>query len=227
MFSPTMETVFKDARIWGNQVLQEHDLKPALARLTLYTVGGSAFYGLTMGLRHSLLQALASAVKVPILFFVTLLICLPTLYFVSLFFGSRIRFSQAMVVLLTGLSITSILLGSFAPISLFFLLSGSSYTFLLLMHVVVFAFCGLAGLYSIQRHFHYLGLRVADEVDQMVLIRGRVILQLWMFLYMFVGSQMAYVLAPFVGRDSQFILFRMADDNFYTYLFQVIVALFR
>ncbi|MBP7998882.1 MAG: hypothetical protein KA314_24210 [Chloroflexi bacterium] len=61
----------------------------------------------------------------------------------------------------------------------------------------------------------------------MVLIRGRVILQLWMFLYMFVGSQMAYVLAPFVGRDSQFILFRMADDNFYTYLFQVIVALFR
>ena len=41
MFSPTMETVFKDARIWGNQVLQERDLKPALARLTLYTVGGT------------------------------------------------------------------------------------------------------------------------------------------------------------------------------------------
>ena len=227
MFSPTMETVFKDVRVWGNQVLQEKDLKPALARLTLYTVGGGAFYGFTMGLRHSFLQALSSAIKVPMLFFVTLLICLPTLYFVSLFFGSRIRFSQAMVVLLTGLSISSILLGSFAPISLFFLLSGSSYAFLLLMHVVVFAFCGLAGLYSIQRHFHYLGLRVTDEVDQMVQIRGRVILQLWMFLYMFVGSQMAYVLAPFVGRETLFVFFRAPDNNFYTYLFQLIADLLR
>ncbi len=227
MFSPTMETVFKDVRVWGNQVLQEKDLKPALARLTLYTVAGSAFYGFTMGLRHSFLQALSSAIKVPMLFFFTLLICLPTLYFVSLFFGSRIRFSQAMVVLLTGLSISSILLGSFAPIALFFLLSGSSYTFLILMHVIVFAFCGLAGLYSIQRHFHYLGLRVTDEVDQMVHIRGRVILQLWMFLYMFVGSQMAYVLAPFVGRDTLFVFFRAPDNNFYTYLFQLIADLLR
>ncbi|MBK9053878.1 MAG: actin-binding WH2 domain-containing protein [Chloroflexi bacterium] len=227
MFSPSMETIFKDARVWGNQVLNEADLTPALARLTMYTVAGSAFYGFTMGLRQSFVQAAAAAVKVPILFFVTLLICLPTLYFVSLFFGSRIRFSQAMVVLLTGLSITSILLGSFAPISLFFLLSGSSYTFLLLMHVIVFTFCGLAGLYTIQRHFHYLGLRVADEVDQMVRIRGRVILQLWMFLYMFVGSQMAYVLAPFVGRDSLFVFFRAPDNNFYTYLIQLVMDLVR
>ncbi|MCL4870533.1 MAG: actin-binding WH2 domain-containing protein [Anaerolineae bacterium] len=222
MFNPTMETIFKDARFFGNQLLHERDLTPALARLTLYIIGGSAFYGFTMGLHHSFLQAAASAIKVPMLLFVTLLICLPTLYFVSLFFGSRIRFAQAMVVLLTGLSITAVLLGSFAPIALFFLLSGSSYTFLLLLHVTIFAFCSLAGLYSIQRHFHYLAVRVTDDLDQMVQVRGRVILQLWIFLYMFVGSQMAYVLAPFVGRDLQFVLFRLPETNLYTYLLQLI-----
>jgi hypothetical protein len=61
----------------------------------------------------------------------------------------------------------------------------------------------------------------------MVQIRGRVILQLWIFLYMFVGSQMAYVLAPFVGRDPQFVLFRLPDANLYTYLMQLVMEMVR
>ena len=106
-----------------------------------------------MGMSHSLTQALISAVKVPLLLGVTLAICLPTLHFVGLLFGSTMRFGQTVTLLLAGISLTCTLLGAFTPISLLFLTSGSGYRFLLFLHVGIFAFCGAAGLRSIHRSF--------------------------------------------------------------------------
>ena len=40
-----------------------------------------ALFGAVIGSDHSVLQALSSAVKLPVLFVVTLIICVPTLYF--------------------------------------------------------------------------------------------------------------------------------------------------
>src|SRR5262249_7137880 len=150
-------------------------------------------YGLTMGLYHSPLQGIVSAVKVPALFLLTLAICLPTLHFIGLLFGSAIRLGQSLVVLLAGMSLTAILLGAFAPISLLFLVSGSDYQWLLLMHVVIFAFCGAAGLYSVHRN--YRAIRDINAPGTASLSDN--VLKVWMFLYMFVGTQTAYVLSPF------------------------------
>src|SRR5262249_6957345 len=136
--------------------IQKVAIRPKLLSLTLYAVCCSALYGVTMGMNHSVLQAAVSAVKVPVLFLLTLLICLPTLHFIGLLFGSTIRFSQSLTVLLAGIALNCILLAAFAPISLLFLASGSDYRFLLLMHVAIFAFCGAAGLYSVQRNFVYI-----------------------------------------------------------------------
>ncbi len=47
-----------------------------------------ACYGLVLGFSNGLLQALASAIKLPVLFFLTLAICLPTLYLFNLLFGA-------------------------------------------------------------------------------------------------------------------------------------------
>lgn len=53
-----------------------------------------AIYGGIIGASSSWKQALASMVKLPALYLITLVICLPTLYFFNVFFGSRKPFGQ-------------------------------------------------------------------------------------------------------------------------------------
>jgi hypothetical protein len=110
---------------------------------------------------------------------------------------------------------SSILLGAFAPISLFFLLSRSDYPFLLLLHTSIFAFCGAAGLVTL--HHDYARVQqVAGNAGQrraLWLLRG------WMVLYMFVGAQMAWNLSPFVNQPGRKVLLvNPLKGNIYSYL---------
>jgi len=218
----TIESVFKESQTLCAETVQQVETPRKVADLALYAVAGSALYGATMGLNHSLLQAAVSAVKVPALFLVTLAICLPTLHFIGLLFGSTIRFSQSLVVLLAGIALTSILLAAFAPISLLFLASGSEYPFLLLMHVAIFAFCGAAGLYSIHRNFLFIRQEAGGDTASSPSAH---VLKVWMLLYMFVGTQTAYILSPFVNRAPSFALFHEGQGNFYSYLWSVVKEL--
>ena len=133
----TLESVFSQARDLCEDLVTNVQTRQKLVTLVVYAILSGAFYGATMGMSHSALQAAASAAKVPMLFLITLAICLPSLHFLGLLFGATIRFEQTASVLSAGLCRTSILLSAFAPISLFFLVSGSDYPFLLLMHVGV------------------------------------------------------------------------------------------
>ena len=107
--------------------------------------------------------------------------------------------------------------GGLRAISLLFLFSGSSYPFLLLMHVAIFAFCGAAGLYSIHRSFGMIRTQAEDRFSP----SGHV-LKIWMLLYMFVGTQTAYLLSPFINRTPGFTLFHDGGGNFYSYLWSVV-----
>ena len=55
-----------------------------------------ACYGAVLGSFHSPLMALTSAVKLPLLFLITLAICLPTLYLFNLVFGAKLSVRQAL-----------------------------------------------------------------------------------------------------------------------------------
>lgn len=153
------------------------------------------------------------------LFLLTLVICLPTLHFVGLLFGSPLQFGQSLAILMSGICQTSVLLGAFSPISLFFLMSHSGYTFLLLMHVVIFAFCGMAGLLSVHNNFEYVRNAVGAEAERSA---SNHLLKLWMVLYMFVGTQMSFNLAPFINREGPVTIFNTLDGSFYSYLWDVI-----
>lgn len=195
--------------------------------LLLYAAGGCALYGFTMGLGHSLAQSLSSAIKVFLLFALTLAICLPTLHFIGLLFGSRIRLQQSLTILLSGVSLTGILLGAFAPISLFFLLSGSSYEFLLLLHVAIFACCGAAGLISIKRNMRTITDLVIDAKGESAEApKSTTLLNIWFLLYMFIGAQMSYLLSPFIGNNTDFLLFASPKGDFFSYVLQTIAAFF-
>ena len=215
----TSESIFTQSRDLCDDLIAYRELRGKLVRLVGYALVSTALYGVTMGAYHSPLQAAVSAVKVPMLFLLTLAICLPTLHFVGLLFGSPVRLSQSFTVLLTGICQTSVLLGAFAPIALFFLVSQSSYAFLLLMHVAIFTFCGLAGLASVHKNFNYIRSEVQET--PMYSSTGQ-LLKIWMLLYMFVGTQMAYNLAPFINRSGPVTLFNTLGGNFYSYVWDVI-----
>jgi hypothetical protein len=220
MMTLSAEAVFKEHDILCQETMQAIGLFRKVLILLAYTVGGSALYGVTMGLNTSLTQAAASAIKVPVLFLLTLAICLPTLHFIGLLFGSTIQLKQSFIVLLAGIALTSILLGAFAPISLLFLASGSGYPFLLLMHVGIFTFCGAAGLYSIHRNFVFIRQQTPNEDAASIADH---VLKVWTFLYMFVGAQTAFLLSPFIDRQPHFTLFKLPNGNFYSYVWSIIL----
>lgn len=166
--------------------------------------------GAVLGSSHSLLQALSSAVKLPILFLATLIVCSPTLYFFQILFGSNQTILQSFTLILTAITVTAVLLLSFAPISLFFLLVSSHYQFFKLLNVVIFAIAGIRGV-----GFLGEGMRIVAASQEGTSPR-RNAMRLWIILYAVVGSQMAWALRPFVGAPSlEFELFRNLGGNFY------------
>lgn len=208
-----LDSIFKNAKEITSEISEGLSPRSQILRFLLIIFACGGIYGATMGMSHSWQQAMSSAVKVPLLYLLTLLICIPTLHFIGLFLGSRITFLQSASVLLLGMAVNSALLLGFATISLFFFVTGSSYRFLLLMHVAIFMISGLAGLVSVRRSFRQLSAH--SEVPAF----GRFsLLQVWMLLYMFVGTQMAYVLGPFVGKEPEFYVLHHARGNFYSYV---------
>jgi hypothetical protein len=170
-----------------------------------------AIYGAIIGSFHGWMQALSSAVKLPALYLITLIICFPTLYFFNILFGSKKTFGQHFAMLLTSVSVISVLLFSFAPITLFFLISTHSYQFYKLLNVVVFAITGFIGI-----KFLYQGMGMLSKEDEEGQTTRMSILRFWLILYAFVGTQLAWTLRPFFGSpDSPFELFRQMQGNFY------------
>jgi hypothetical protein len=170
-----------------------------------------AIYGGIIGSSHSWMQALSSSVKLPALYLITLIICFPTLYFFNILFGSRKSFGQHFAMLLTSVSVISVLLFSFAPITLFFLISTQNYQFYKLLNVAVFAITGFIGI-----KFLYQGMSMLSKEDEEGQSTRMSILRFWLILYAFVGTQLAWTLRPFFGSpNSPFELFRQMQGNFY------------
>ena len=164
---------------------------------------------------------LLAAVKVPALFLVTLVVCLPALYVLNIALGWKLRFAPTVAVLVFAMAGTSVVLAVLAPIVLFFTVLTDQYHFMMLLHVLVFA---LAGAYGVQTLAMGLsGLGQEDEagrgIGRRILARflvGRLVL-VWLLLYMFVGCQMAWTLRPFVGTPYliEFEALRPPSSNFY------------
>lgn len=181
---------------------------PAMALLCMVLSG---LYGLVMGGYNGPLQALSSALKLPLLFLMTALICVPSLYTFNVMLGQRFRFMQTVALMVITLATTSILLVSLAPIALFFTLTTpDNYQFLLLMHVLIFSLCGVYGVRYLYRGSAYIAFRMEQPLNN-------TLLRIWIVIYAVVGMQLGWRLRPFVG--SQGMPFQWlrgeVDGNFY------------
>ena len=170
-------------------------------------------YGLTVGLAKHPLQAVSSAIKMPILFLLTMAFCLPSLYFFSLtLLRTPLTMIQVQAVVLVGVGTTSFLLLGLAPISLFFVLTSKNYPFFQMMAVAFVGVSALIGVYFLWRGMTLVDIGNQDAKGKL----GKRILMLWFVLYAFVGTQMTWRLSPFIGRpEDPFYILKPSRDNFY------------
>lgn len=103
-------------------------------------------------------QLVASTVKVPALFLLTLLVTFPSLYVFNSLMGSRLRFMSNLRLLVGALGVTLAVVASFGPIVAFFSLSTTNYPFIVLLNVVTFGIAGALGLAFLILTLHRLSL---------------------------------------------------------------------
>ncbi len=215
-------------------------------------------YGLCMG-TFSLtahgskegMQILATTVKVPALFLLTLIVTFPSLYVFNSLFGSRLNLPTMLRLMIGSLAVAMAVLSSIGPIVAFFSVSSTSYAFMVLLNVVVFALSGFLGLGFLLQTLHRLTIAdlpappplpppvaEAQHTDAELLgtttepspslspialpDRRRVsagvwlIFRVWVIVFGLVGSQMAWVLRPFIGSpDKEFTWFRPTGGSFF------------
>lgn len=199
----------RDRLSFFEEVRTRHDLGAKLRSMILSSLVYLALFGVVLGMSHSWQQALMSAVKLPMLFLVTLLICLPTLYFFNLLYGSQLTFQQTTTLMMAAVTITGALTLAFASISLFFWLTiGEQYTILILLNVGILGISSWWGLSFLRQGMHHVQRHALD-------VRQGRILMTWLVIYGFVGTQMAWALRPFFGVPSEpFVILRSDGGTF-------------
>jgi len=210
-----IETILRNRYHFFVEIRDGVQLQAKMRAMLVSSVIFLALYGAVLGSTHSLWQAMSSAVKLPILFLATVIVCSPTLYFFNVLFGSNQSLTQNVALILTAITVTAVLLLAFTPIVLFFLLTTSGYQFFKLLNVGIFTISGWMGVLFLSQ-----GMRIVAAAGKQAAGARRNVVRLWILLYAFVASQMAWTLRPFIGAPSmKFELFRQLGGNFYSNIF--------
>ncbi|MEU7868370.1 hypothetical protein [Dactylosporangium sp. NPDC049140] len=153
-----IERILRDREGIWRQIGEERELGKLTRQMLYSSVVALACYGAVLGASHSVAMAALSAVKLPLLFLMTLAICLPTLYLFNLVFGARLQVKQALSLVMVTITVTSVLSLAFAPISLFFLITAFSYDFYKVLNVGILTLTAFVGL-----RFLTSGMRSLNE----------------------------------------------------------------
>jgi len=143
--------------------LKDGSIRISLGGVSLVLVLLGMTYGLCMGVfalvtSDNRMQMVASAVKVPALFVLTLLVTLPSLYVFNALVGSRLTVASLVRLFVAALAVNLAVLASLGPIIAFFALSTISYSFIVLLNVVIFTVSGVAGLAFLLQTLHRLNI---------------------------------------------------------------------
>jgi hypothetical protein len=144
-----------------------------------------ALFGSLLGASHSTAQAAIAAVKLPVLFFATTIICAPAYLVLRVVGGDDRPASVHAATLLGALAATGTVLAALAPVTLFFLTTNDHYQSFKLVNLGVLGIAGAAGLKFLTQTAAMKSWRGAQH--------------LWMALFAFVGLQLAWLLRPFFG----------------------------
>ena len=199
------------------------------SRLVSLCVGsiivGAGLYGAAMGCWRQPMQAVYSGIKLPLVMLLTTVGNGLLNGMLAPLLGLNISFRQSVLLVLVSFAITSLLLAAFSPVALFIVwntpplsaatsLSSPEYGFMQLMLALFIACAGIVG-----------NVRLLPLLRQWTNTPGiaRNVLLAWLAGNLFLGSQVSWVLRPFiwdpVGRI-QFIGREYLRGSFYETVFE-------
>jgi len=205
---------------------------PHVSRLLVLITLGAGLYGAAMGWWRAPEQALYVAIKLPLIVLLTTLGNALLNAMLAPLLGLAITFRQSLLVVLMSFAVSAAILGAFAPVAGFLAwaappmspgaVDGPTYSVIKLVHVGVIAFAGVAG--SV-RLFQLL----ADLAGSHAVARR--VLSAWLAANLFFGSQLAWLLRPFIGAPYLPVAFVRPDvalrGNFYENVLRSLWDLFR
>lgn len=168
-------------------------LRRAVTVATVLIVIFGMLYGAVMGMYGgigAIEQITYSALKVPILFGVTFLICVPSYFVLNTLLGLRGDFDQAVGALALSQAGLTVILASLAPYTALWYCSTDHYRAAIFFNGLMFAVASFTSQAILWRL--YAPLIARDS-------RHRLMAFVWLALYVFVAIQMAWVLRPFIG----------------------------
>jgi hypothetical protein len=190
---------------------------------------GSSVYGATIGLWRAPLQSVFTAIKFPLLIFLTCIGNGTVNGMLAQVLGSGLSFRQTAFAILMSFAIASLILGGFSPITLFILYNAPplasehaiiGHSVMLLAHVCVIAF---AGVMANRRLFGLLRRMKGRDAT------ARAVLFSWLAGNLFLGAQLAWNLRPFIGSPQLAVQFLRDDPlrgNFYEAVWRAFRHLF-
>lgn len=228
--------LLQNREIFVEEIIAAKQLKSKIGMLLMSSILCFAIYGFIIGFSNSLLQAVSSAIKLPILYLLTMCICFPTLFIFNSIFGAKQPLGQTFALIVTGNCIIALILVAFAPVTLFFLLSSHNYPFYKLLNVIFFSISGYAGVIFFHKTFTRMSstaeslmalpLTQSDGTSVKTISKPQPIgqtnnnqtkfLLFWLVLYCFVGIQLGWTLRPFFGEpNTPFEVVREIGGNFF------------
>jgi hypothetical protein len=215
-------------------VLREWTERWEPRRLALWLsviIGGAGGYGAAMGYWRDPLQALFVAIKFPLIVLLTTLGNALLNAMLAPLLGLNLGLRQSFLAVLMSFTITAAILGSFSPLVAFMVWnapsitdargSGGAYGVIQLTHVGVIAFAGIVGNLRLAQLLRLLSGKSAT---------ARRVLFAWLAVNLFLGSQLSWILRPFIGSPGlpvEFLRKNAMHGNFYEAVFRDLVQLFR
>jgi hypothetical protein len=222
---------FLRALLRGDRVLLQRSIERPWRGLFLVCVtviiAGAGIYGAAMGWWRCGMQAVYTGIKIPLVILLTTLFnSLLNAMFAPLL-GLNLSYRQSFAIILMTFTITAILLAAFAPIAFFVVwntpplhdgtrLVSPEYGFLQLSHVAFIAFAGITG------NVRLLPLLRACGGNRGV---ARNVLLAWLAGNLFLGSQICWVLRPFIwdpARPVEFVGREAFRGSFYETVFDAL-----
>lgn len=174
------------------------------ARARLYVgviLMGAGIYGFGMGCWRSPLQGLYTAIKLPLVILLTTAGNAMLNGMLAPLLGLNITFRQSLSVVLISFTIAAAIMGAFSPQVLFIVwntppvtassnLSALAYSCMQLSHFALIAFAGVAANVRLFPLLQSLGQSTAVAYK---------VLFAWLTGNLFLGSQICWVLRPFIG----------------------------
>lgn len=195
---------------------------PLLMVATILLGGG--LYGVTLGLWRSPTQAVYTAIKFPLLVFLTCGANAALNGMLAQVLGLDLTFRQTTQTILMSFALAAAILCAFSPVMLFLLWNtpalgdrtSGAHSLLLSSHVAVIAFAGVVANWRLLRLLERLSASARA---------ARVTLLCWLGGNLLLGSQLAWALRPFIGSPGlpvQFLRDHPLRGNFFEALFSAL-----